>query len=59
MIEPTPDEIIKVDPHADKIACDGGGGVLGHPRVWYSFDSADSVECEYCDRIYTKTGKTA
>ncbi|MCE7886766.1 MAG: zinc-finger domain-containing protein [Alphaproteobacteria bacterium PRO2] len=47
-------EIIQVDDDADQVSCDGGGGALGHPKVWYAFDGADSVECGYCDRLFTK-----
>lgn len=43
-----------VDQDADEVSCDGGGGALGHPKVWYSFDAMDSVECGYCDRHFTK-----
>lgn len=50
-------EMIAVDPHADQVACDGGGGPLGHPLVYYSFDGQDKVECLYCDRVFVKTGK--
>lgn len=36
-----------------KIACDGGEGALGHPRVWLSIpQSTGFVECGYCDRRY-------
>eukprot|EP01031_Cornospumella_fuschlensis_P002285 gene2285-2866_t len=28
-----PVETIYVDNH--RVACDGGGGSLGHPKVWY------------------------
>lgn len=35
-----------------KIACDGGGGALGHPKVWYDMSEADHVECKYCDRRF-------
>ena len=34
-----------------RIACDGGGGALGHPRVWYSLEDGEA-ECGYCDRRY-------
>jgi uncharacterized Zn-finger protein len=36
-----------------KVACDGGEGALGHPRVWLSLahDTGEAV-CGYCDRIY-------
>ncbi|MBZ0123045.1 MAG: zinc-finger domain-containing protein [Roseovarius sp.] len=33
-----------------RIACDGGEGALGHPRVWLwiPYDTG-WVECPYCD----------
>ncbi|MFN3605630.1 MAG: zinc-finger domain-containing protein [Cypionkella sp.] len=36
-----------------KVACDGGEGPLGHPRVWLSLakDTGEAV-CGYCDKIY-------
>jgi uncharacterized Zn-finger protein len=47
-------EVIVVDNHADEVSCDGGGGALGHPKVWYSFDASDVAECGYCDRAFVK-----
>ena|SRR5215472_16041727 len=35
-----------------RVACDGGGGALGHPRVWLEMGEADFVECPYCDRRF-------
>lgn len=36
-----------------RIACDGGGGALGHPRVWLSIDEKlGYVECGYCDKRF-------
>lgn len=36
-----------------RVACDGGEGALGHPRVWLSIDPAKGwVECGYCDKRY-------
>jgi len=33
-----------------RIACDGGVGALGHPRVWLSVPHDKGwVECPYCD----------
>lgn len=48
-------EIIRVDADADGVSCDGGGGALGHPKVWYSLDGLDEVECGYCDRLFVKS----
>lgn len=45
-------EIIVVEKSADGVSCDGGGGALGHPKVWYTFDGQPTVECGYCDRLF-------
>lgn len=47
-------EIIEVEASADGVSCDGGGGALGHPKVWYAFDRGERVECLYCDRIFVR-----
>jgi uncharacterized Zn-finger protein len=35
-----------------RVKCDGGGGALGHPVVFYDMGEADFVECLYCDRRF-------
>jgi uncharacterized Zn-finger protein len=52
--DPHAPEVITVDASADQVSCDGGGGALGHPLVWYSFDGQSQVECGYCDRLFVK-----
>lgn len=39
-----------------RVRCDGGGGALGHPVVFYDMGDHDSVECLYCDRLYVLRG---
>jgi uncharacterized Zn-finger protein len=50
----TPDlpapEVITV--RSGRVACDGVGGALGHPRVWLEMGEATFVECPYCDRRF-------
>jgi len=50
----TPDfpapEIVAVS--SRRVACDGVGGALGHPRVWLEMGEANFVECPYCDRRF-------
>jgi uncharacterized Zn-finger protein len=41
-----------------KVACDGGGGALGHPKVWYDMSESDHVECKYCDRVFVLKGSS-
>ncbi len=43
-----------VDKDTDQVCCDGGGGPLGHPMVYYTFDGKSQVRCGYCDRLFVK-----
>ena len=45
----TPVEVICVDDRT--VACDGGGGALGHPRVFLRIAAAQAL-CPYCSRLY-------
>jgi len=42
-------EIIHVDERT--VACDGGNGALGHPRVFLHIEDRE-VMCPYCSRLY-------
>lgn len=46
-----PPEIIEVD--SREIACDGGGGALGHPRVFLNMGDKHEIDCPYCGRQFT------
>ena len=36
-----------------RVACDGGEGALGHPRVWLQIpEDRGWVECGYCDKKF-------
>ncbi len=35
-----------------RIACDGGGGALGHPKIWLDMGVGTEVVCKYCDQIF-------
>ncbi len=51
--EPTPiyqpTEIIRTDDAV--VACDGGAGALGHPRVWLRIKQRQTL-CPYCSRLF-------
>ena len=50
---PTPDVPETEVVSAWRVACDGGEGALGHPRVWLSISPETGwVECGYCDKRY-------
>jgi uncharacterized Zn-finger protein len=40
------------------VACDGGGGPLGHPRVFLHMGEDGSVTCPYCSRQYVYRSQT-
>lgn len=43
-----------------RVACDGGEGALGHPRVWLQIpEDLGWVECPYCDCKYVLKGHEA
>ena len=42
-------ETIHVDDRV--VACDGGDGPLGHPRVWLRIVDKQTF-CPYCSRVY-------
>jgi uncharacterized Zn-finger protein len=50
-----PPEVISVE--STRVACDGGGGALGHPLVFMEMGDSDFVECGYCDRRFVLRGR--
>lgn len=50
-----PFETIPVDDTV--VACNGGGGPLGHPRVYLNLGRDGKVECPYCSRLYVLRAK--
>jgi uncharacterized Zn-finger protein len=38
-------------------ACNGGGGPLGHPKVYLNLAGDGQVECPYCSRLFIHTSK--
>jgi len=35
-----------------RMSCDGGGGALGHPKVWLTIGDDGYVDCPYCDKRF-------
>lgn len=45
------------DVDTPEIACDGGGGALGHPRVFLNMGEDREIDCPYCGcRFVLKEG---
>ena len=38
------------------VACDGGGGHLGHPAVYLNLGPDGQVVCPYCSRRFILSG---
>jgi len=41
-----------IDGTETRVACDGGGGALGHPRVFLNLGADGKVDCPYCGRRF-------
>ena len=52
-----PVEIKKVA--SKKLSCDGGGGPLGHPRVFLEMGDDTEVDCPYCGCRFVFEAQTA
>ncbi|NCW30784.1 MAG: zinc-finger domain-containing protein [Alphaproteobacteria bacterium] len=35
-----------------RVACNGGGGALGHPQVWLTLGTGGKVTCPYCSCVF-------
>lgn len=43
--------------HSLEVVCDGGGGALGHPRVYLHIEGSEGfVVCPYCSRTFVYEG---
>lgn len=47
-------EILEIDDH--RVACDGGGGALGHPRVFLEMGDEAQIQCPYCGVLFVLRG---
>lgn len=45
-----PVEIVEVE--NSKVACEGEGGALGHPRVFLNMGDKREIDCPYCGRRF-------
>ena len=35
-----------------KVSCDGGGGTLGHPKVYLEMGNENEIVCPYCSKLF-------
>ena len=45
-----PQETIFVE--METVACDGGAGPLGHPKVFLNMEGKGEIDCPYCGRNF-------
>ena len=38
-----------------RVACNGGGGTLGHPQIFLTLGNDGRVTCPYCSREFVKS----
>jgi uncharacterized Zn-finger protein len=50
IIDPSNPETVYSE--SSRVACEGEGGALGHPRVWLQMGAEGFVDCGYCDRRF-------
>jgi uncharacterized Zn-finger protein len=48
----SPSDTAAVLTASTRIACDGGGGALGHPKTWLDMGQDTQVQCKYCDKVF-------
>ena len=44
----------KLNQDLKEAVCDGGGGVMGHPKVYLPFGNKPEVICYYCGKRFQK-----
>ena len=45
----------KIETSKTRVACDGGGGALGHPKVFFEFKQGERrLLCTYCGQEFRK-----
>ncbi len=42
------------DVDTDEVACDGGGGPAGHPKVFLNLGADGQIDCPYCGHRFTR-----
>jgi len=47
---PSHDDVVVVS--SRRVACEGVGGALGHPKTYLDMGSDNSVTCKYCGRVF-------
>ena len=52
VITPEQRDLAMVEVTSHLVACNGGGGPLGHPLTYYEVTSEKPARCNYCDKQF-------
>jgi len=50
-------DVPPIESHSRVVSCDGGGGALGHPKVFMNLDKPGNHACGYCGLRFTLAGQ--
>ena len=42
-----------------EVCCDGGGGALGHPKIFLNIGKEGQIDCPYCGKTFILKAKQA
>ena len=37
---------------SSNVVCDGGGGTLGHPKIYLDMGQETEITCPYCSKLF-------
>ena len=43
---------------SSNVACDGGGGALGHPKIYLDMGQETKIICQYCSKSFVLENKS-
>ena len=38
--------------NSSNVVCDGGGGALGHPKIYLDMGKEKKIVCPYCSKLF-------
>lgn len=58
-VKPEERDLPELYVEATQVACDGGGGPLGHPLTYYEIGADGKAVCGYCGKVFIRAGGVA
>lgn len=57
-VTPEQRDLRVIEVETTSVACDGGGGPLGHPLTYYELGDDGEAVCGYCDKRFVLKAKS-